>query len=515
MSRNTLEPLVSVVIPFAGKVDWLVEAVDSVLAQTFTSWEVVIVSDEPLSAIAHVVNRDDRIRAYAGDGTGPAASRNAGIQASQGEYVAFLDADDLFRRNKLECQLAAMRDEGADFSHTSYEQFGNDGERIATIPSGHFSGHVYPAILLRCPVATPTVMVRRELLLDTPFNETLSIGEDTLEWIALARVANLLGVDEPLSCVRIHGNNAALDAASQVAAWQSIYHLALPADRALPGRVRRRTKSEIRKTIALLERQRGRRIAATRERIHAFILQLPASCMRIVVLTTQFVLSPRSTLARARNRRRLKQREIQWISRADAVSGETLRAQLLPARTVVDVGPGIKPQALLSPDVHICVEPFEPYVRRLRDDVGDDTRFIFFNATWDRVLPLLPDRSVDSVVALDVIEHMRRRDGARLLADAQRIARKQVVVFTPLGFYRQSYRRGERDRWGMEGGHWQTHRSGWVPDDFPADWEIVACSDFHNLDEYDQPLEQPFGAFWAIYTRIDGEPREGAETQSQ
>jgi hypothetical protein len=194
-------------------------------------------------------------------------------------------------------------------------------------------------------------------------------------------------------------------------------------------------------------------------------------------------------------------REVEWISRADAYSGDAIRPYLEDARVVVDIGPGIRPQTILSPTTHICVEPFEPYVEKLREQVGEDPRFVFLNATWERVLPLMPDRSVDSVVALDVIEHLRPSEGKRFVKHAVRVARQQVVIFTPLGFFQQSYRNGGMDRWGMKGGRWQTHRSGWSPDDFGRDWHVVACRDFHAVDEDEKPLDEPFGAFWAIYSR--------------
>jgi hypothetical protein len=194
-------------------------------------------------------------------------------------------------------------------------------------------------------------------------------------------------------------------------------------------------------------------------------------------------------------------REVEWVSRDEAHSGEAIRARVEPARVVVDVGPGIRPQTILSPAIHLCVEPFEPYLSRLREDVGNDPRFVFLNATWDGVLPLMPDHSVDTVVALDVIEHLGRSGGRKLLEHSVRIARQQVVVFTPLGFYRQSYRHRGTDRWGMQGGRWQTHRSGWSPDDFGDEWHIVGCRDFHTVDENEEALDEPFGAFWAVYSR--------------
>jgi Methyltransferase domain len=193
-------------------------------------------------------------------------------------------------------------------------------------------------------------------------------------------------------------------------------------------------------------------------------------------------------------------RDVEWVRRDEAHSGDALRPYLEPARVVVDVGPGIRPQTILSPEIHVCVEPYRPYVAKLREITGDDPHFVFLTATWDRVLPLMPDDSVDSVVALDVIEHLERRQGKKLLAEARRIARQQVIIFTPLGFYDQSYSEDRAtDAWGMEGVYWQTHRSGWTPDDFSEDWHIVACSDFHTVNEDQVPLDEPFGAFWAIY----------------
>jgi ABC-type polysaccharide/polyol phosphate transport system ATPase subunit len=208
----------------------------------------------------------------------------------------------------------------------------------------------------------------------------------------------------------------------------------------------------------------------------------------------------RATASVAGNGAAPTERKIEWISRAEALSGEIVRARLEPARSVVDVGPGINPQTLLSADVHVCIEPFEPYVARLRANVGEDPRFVFLTGTWAEILPAFADHSIDTILALDVIEHLERADGQQFLVESTRVARRQIVLFTPLGFYPQSYDPGDRDRWGMGGGLWQTHRSGWTPEDFPNTWHIVACADFHFVDEHDQPLPEPFGAFWAIYT---------------
>ena len=167
--------------------------------------------------------------------------------------------------------------------------------------------------------------------------------------------------------------------------------------------------------------------------------------------------------------------------------------------SVLDIGAGIRPQELIKPLLHICIEPHREYVQKLRECVGNDPRYLLLNCTWDTVMKFLPDKSVDSVFAIDVIEHLEKDAGYELLRESERIARRQVVIFTPLGFYPQSYEGpGKADRWGMDGGFWQTHRSGWHPEDFSGDWHLLCCESFHTLDQNGKRLNKPFGAIWGI-----------------
>ena len=192
-------------------------------------------------------------------------------------------------------------------------------------------------------------------------------------------------------------------------------------------------------------------------------------------------------------------REVSREARLDA-----LAPMLYTAESVLDIGPGIHPVWYFTPRTHVCVEAYPPYVARLQETHGHDPRFVFLAGPWQAVLPHFPDSSVDTAVALDVIEHLERADGLALLSELTRIVRQQVVVATPLGFYPQEYAPGEQDRWGMDGGHWQTHRSGWTPDDMLAldpRWQALLVPDFHEVDQHNRPLAEPWPAFWAIFTK--------------
>ncbi|HEX9029119.1 MAG TPA: class I SAM-dependent methyltransferase [Anaerolineales bacterium] len=186
---------------------------------------------------------------------------------------------------------------------------------------------------------------------------------------------------------------------------------------------------------------------------------------------------------------------------------QAARTRLLEVDVVLDIGPGIRPQAFIFPRVHICVEPHLPYIEHMRamPRIRNDPRFVFLNTTWEAAMAELPDRSVDTVFALDMIEHLEPEDGRRLLQEAERVARRQIAIFTPLGFYPQGCQNPDgTDRWGMDGTSWQVHRSGWLPEDFGPGWEFVACKAYHLVDEHEQPLEKPFGALWAIRTLAGG-----------
>lgn len=156
------------------------------------------------------------------------------------------------------------------------------------------------------------------------------------------------------------------------------------------------------------------------------------------------------------------------------------------AGSVLDIGAGIRPQTFVPCDRLTCLEPHGEYCEVLRDH-GIEV----IEAPAPGGLRVLQDRSFDAVVAFDVIEHMTREDGGEMIAEMLRIAREQVVIFTPLGLMPQSGG-DETDPWGMQGQHWQQHRSGWTPADFPG-WRCVVDEHFHARDG------EHFGAFFALH----------------
>lgn len=134
---------------------------------------------------------------------------------------------------------------------------------------------------------------------------------------------------------------------------------------------------------------------------------------------------------------------------------------LIDGDTVFDIGAGIRPMNWYVPKRHICVEPHGQYSRKL-EAAGYET----WCTTAHQALWSLSPGEIDVIYMLDVIEHMARPVGEKVLALAQALKPKQIVIATPNGYTEQ-----DSDPWDCGAEFWQTHRSGWVPEDFPG-WVI-------------------------------------------
>ena len=182
-------------------------------------------------------------------------------------------------------------------------------------------------------------------------------------------------------------------------------------------------------------------------------------------------------------------------------SGEFLekaKQEFKVTEIVLDIGCGIYPINFFVPKLHILVEPWSEYVEILRERYKKDSRILIFQASAIEVLKTLSDKSVDSVYLLDVIEHLEKDEGKRLLFELERVTLQQIVIFTPLGYMPQHVEVDKRDRWGLSGGDYQEHKSGWLPEDFEGDWKFHVCPEFHKYDDDGKEFIPAFGAFYAI-----------------
>lgn len=148
---------VSIITPAYNCAQYIVDAIESVLAQSFDNWEMWIVDDCSTDDTADIVNRyasDPRINLMQNEANlGGAGARNRGIEAATGRYIAFLDSDDVWAVDKLERQLAAMQESDVALSFGDYEIMDEGGvvyEQIkapARVSLSHMLKHNYIACL--------------------------------------------------------------------------------------------------------------------------------------------------------------------------------------------------------------------------------------------------------------------------------------------------------------------------------------------------------------------------------
>ncbi|MHB8747306.1 MAG: glycosyltransferase family 2 protein [Gammaproteobacteria bacterium] len=155
--------LASIVMPAFNASRFIRDAIDSVVSQTCQEWELIVVDDcsqdDTRQIIADYARDDRRIRLLALSlNSGVAAARRAGIAAAKGQYIAFLDSDDLWLPEKLARQIDFMRKTDAAFSYTSFRRMSENGERVSDVARVRESFD-YPALLKNTGIACLTVML--------------------------------------------------------------------------------------------------------------------------------------------------------------------------------------------------------------------------------------------------------------------------------------------------------------------------------------------------------------------
>jgi glycosyltransferase involved in cell wall biosynthesis len=202
-TSNQIVPEISVIIPTYNRRAMLLEAVDSVLAQSFESFELIVIDDGSTDGTVENLARLDRtsrIEFDRIDHRGPAAARNRGVELARAPLIAFLDSDDLWSPTKLERQLAFMRaNPGCAISQTN-EIWIRNGRRVNPgLRHRKRAGDIFIDSLRTCLISMSATMMRTDLFRSLGgFDEIMAAAEDYDLWlrILIDHEAGLL--DEPL-----------------------------------------------------------------------------------------------------------------------------------------------------------------------------------------------------------------------------------------------------------------------------------------------------------------------------
>lgn len=209
-------PKVSVVIPCYNNGQYLRECLDSVLNQTFSDFEVLVVDDGSTDNCAEIAKSyGQRLKYLRRENKGPAAARNAGIEASQTEYIAFQDADDLWYPEKLELQIKYL-EENSNFPwvYSDMSTF-NDRQNLQDSwfsDRATYQGKVFEKLIFNNFIPTITVLVKKKALLEVGgFDQSLRSCEDKDLWLRLALKHPLGKLDRILARRRFHSHNLCRD----------------------------------------------------------------------------------------------------------------------------------------------------------------------------------------------------------------------------------------------------------------------------------------------------------------
>lgn len=218
MLSESVPALVSVIMPTYNCAAYIRQAIDSVLGQRDASLELIVVDDGSTDDTAAILaSYGDRLRVLRQANGGVAAARNAGLRAARGEFVGFLDADDLWLPWKLAVQLQHLRrhpDVGVVYAAWQVWRSQRDGS-FGTPPTCQAppddgvvpleeagSGWLYNRLLEDCIIHTSAVLLRRSLLARVGlFDEALRRGEDYDLWLRLSRETR---IDKLACCVSVY-----------------------------------------------------------------------------------------------------------------------------------------------------------------------------------------------------------------------------------------------------------------------------------------------------------------------
>lgn len=208
--------MISVVIPLYNKVDHIEDTLRSVLAQSYKDYEIVVVDDGSTDGSTELVENleIDNLRLIRQNNAGVSAARNRGIEEARGEFVAFLDADDLWKPDYLAVQFKMTQTyPDCDVFATDYEFKDSVGKVSPTVlnkmdinQSGIFENYFEVASCSHPPLWTSAVMARRSALLAIGgFPLGIRSGEDLLTWARLACRYRIAYCRKPLAIFNVEG----------------------------------------------------------------------------------------------------------------------------------------------------------------------------------------------------------------------------------------------------------------------------------------------------------------------
>ena len=187
-SKEINKDLVSIIIPYYKKKKYILKTINSILDQSYNQFEIIIIyDDENLSDLDYLEKSfklEKKIKIIKNLKTiGAGFSRNKGIENAKGEFVAFIDADDIWKKHKLKNQINFMKKKKLKFSHTSYEIIDENDKILGKRISRDFEK--VDDLIKSCDIGLSTVILEKEIIDDQTKFPNLKTKEDFVLWLKI------------------------------------------------------------------------------------------------------------------------------------------------------------------------------------------------------------------------------------------------------------------------------------------------------------------------------------------
>ena len=219
---------VSIITPLYNSEKYIAKTIESVQRQTYTNWEMIIVDDCSTDSTCEIVRKlsqnDERIKLFRqAKNTGAGAARTRAMQESTGRFIAYLDADDIWKPRKLEKQVQFMVEKGCAFSCASYEVIDDDGNKkekvVHMLPKVDYIGFLTNNLLQTVGIMVDTSKVDKELLVMPDIRRR----QDAATWLQILRAGHeCYGMDEVLAEYRRAEGSLS---SNKIKAVKGIWHL--------------------------------------------------------------------------------------------------------------------------------------------------------------------------------------------------------------------------------------------------------------------------------------------------
>ena len=182
--------LVSIIMPYFKKINFIDETIESILNQTYNKFELLIIYDDvdkgDLNYLKQIADKDKRINILQNnENLGAGLSRNKGIDNSQGKFIAFIDSDDIWLSNKLEKQIKFMNENNCYISHTSYQIINSKNEFISNRIARDFD--TFKSLLKSCDIGLSTVIMDKSIFSNDLKFPKIKTKEDFVLWLKVLK----------------------------------------------------------------------------------------------------------------------------------------------------------------------------------------------------------------------------------------------------------------------------------------------------------------------------------------